>query len=240
MTILFISDLHLDSNQPDIAAIFLNFLSTQARECEALYILGDFFESWIGDDDNNAFHQKIISALKELNYAHIPVYLMVGNRDFLLGKQFAKETGCQLLTDPSIVDLYGVRTLIMHGDTLCVNDKNYLRFRSVVRNSFVQSLFLALPLFLRRKIASFLRKKSLGKKKPMEIMDADASAIKKVMQKHHVSLLIHGHTHRPTIENFVVDGKEHTRIVLSDWHQKGNVLVCEKNGEKRLEYFLIR
>src|SRR3989338_620425 len=157
--ILFISDLHLQATEPQIAELFLQFLQQQASQAQALYILGDFFETWSGDDDQTSFHQTIQLALKTLT-THVPVYIMHGNRDFLLGERFMATTGCQLLADPTKIQLFGVPTLLMHGDTLCTADIRYQRFRRLVRQNWLQKLFLLLPLSLRRGVAKRLRASS--------------------------------------------------------------------------------
>jgi len=231
MSILFISDLHLDPEEPATVQIFLNFLQTQVRQAEALYILGDFFEVWIGDDDHTSFNQKIAAALKTLVTQGTAVYFMPGNRDFLLGKDYLQPLGCQLLTDPTLIDIYGVPTLLMHGDTLCTDDIRYLRFRRIVRNRWCQRLFLALPLSWRKKIAYQLRQQS---QRTQMLADATMHEIKRVMEQYKASLLIHGHTHRPSIQYFDLNDQKVCRIVLSDWHNSGNVLACYPNGEYRL------
>lgn len=232
MTTLFISDLHLDAKQPEMTAIFLNFLQKHASQAEALYILGDFFEVWIGDDYETELSRKISTALHAVTQKGIPIYIMHGNRDFLLGTEFMRATGCQLLPDPTVIDLYGRPTLLMHGDTLCIDDHAYQRFRQQVRDPVKQSIFLQLPLTLRRGIARFLRWQSQRKGK-QDYIDANSAEIKRVMLAHNVDFLIHGHTHRPCIQYFELEEKSALRIVLSDWDNKqGSVLVCEPQGQK--------
>jgi UDP-2,3-diacylglucosamine hydrolase len=235
---LFISDLHLDPTSPQQIKWFLNFCETQAIKADALYILGDFFEAYLGDDEKSEFHSTLIEALKNLT-SHLPVYFMRGNRDFLVGKKFLKQTGCQLLIDPIVIDLYGCPALLMHGDTLCTDDIDYLRFRTRTQNVFYQKLVLACPLFIRRKMAQGLRKRSKKHTSSVkkEIMDTNPQEIRRVMKEHHVSLLIHGHTHRPCMEYFELEGKKACKIVLSDWHNKGNFLICREDGERELQYF---
>ncbi len=238
MYTLFISDLHLDPGHPELTAIFLNFLNTQARQADALYILGDFFEVWLGDDDQNAFTATLSHALKALTQSGVPVYLMAGNRDFLLGQGFAQPSGCQLLADPTVIDLYGTPTLLMHGDILCAQDTDYLRFRRFVRNPVIQWLFLSLPLFIRRKIAAYLRKQSSLKTDSnyLRISDATEAAIQQAIRDHQAELLIHGHTHRPCLELHYAN-LPFKRIVLSDWGGWGNALIYQPDQLYRLVYF---
>lgn len=235
---LFISDLHLSPASSQQIKLFLNFCETQTIKADALYILGDFFEAYLGDDEKSEFHASLIQALKNVS-SRIPVYFMRGNRDFLVGKKFLKQTGCQLLTDPTVIDLYGHPTLLMHGDTLCTDDKDYLRFRTRTQNIFYQKMVLACPLFVRQKMAQGLRKRSMQHTSSVkkEIMDTNPQEISRVMKEHDVLQLIHGHTHRPCMENFELEGKNACKIVLGDWHHKGNFLICEADGEKELRYF---
>lgn len=239
MNTLFISDLHLDTAHPAITQLFLDFLQQQAIHADALYILGDFFALWIGDDNHSAFNQTICNALSTLTRAGVPVYFMHGNRDFLIGEKFLQQTGCQLLTDPTVIDLYGTPTLLMHGDTLCTADSSYLKFRRFVHNPTYQRIFLRTPLWLRKAIARLLRYGSERKQHENQmIMDATPAEIIRVMQQHQVSHIIHGHTHRPSIEYFSLDKQTACRIVLSDWHDNyGNVLICQPDGQRRLVNF---
>lgn len=233
MNTLFISDLHLEPAHPGITQLFLNLLENQASQADALYILGDLFAAWIGDDDINEFNQTIIQALHKLTHKGVPVYFMHGNRDFLIGKKFIEQTGCQFLSDPTIIDLYGVPTLLMHGDTLCTEDKAYLRYRYFAHNAFLQKIFLKLPLAWRKKVARQLSNKS--RNNMPSIMDAVPAEIERVIKQYQVTLLIHGHTHKPAIHSLEWDGQKARRIVLSDWHDdRGSVLVCTADGEHRL------
>jgi UDP-2,3-diacylglucosamine hydrolase len=223
---LFIADLHLQTEEPAITAGFLRFLHGEARSADALYILGDLFEAWIGDDDPNPLHREIACAIKSLADSGVPCYFIHGNRDFLIGKRFATESGMQLLPEEKVLDLYGRRVLIMHGDTLCTDDPGYLAFRAKVHTPWIQKLFLALPLFIRRRIALKMRddSKAANSSKSMEIMDVNAQAVVEVMEKHHVQWLIHGHTHRPDIHTLDANGETAHRVVLGAWHTQGSMV----------------
>jgi UDP-2,3-diacylglucosamine hydrolase len=232
---LFISDLHLEPERPEITRLFCNFLQRHAVQADALYILGDFFATWIGEDDSSDFKKFIIKQLQTLTRQGIAVYFMHGNRDFLIGKQFLAQTGCRFLSDPTVIQLYGVPTLLMHGDTLCTDDSNYLRFRRVARNPLLQRLFLRLPLSWRQKIAQGLRKSS-----SKQLIDATPTEIARVIKRYDVLLLIHGHTHRPAIHYFNLDQQRVCRIVLGDWDDTtGSVLICRPNGQQRLLPFAL-
>lgn len=235
MTTLFISDLHLDGSRPQITELFLKFLQEEAAKASCLYILGDFFEVWIGDDDDDPHHARVMAGLKALTAAGVPVYFMHGNRDFLIGKRLAERTGVQLLTDPKVVDLGGSPTLLMHGDTLCTDDRQYQRARRFLRNGLVQGIYLALPLSLRRRIAAYARAKSKSDTavKAPYIMDVNQRSVESVMAQHGVRRLIHGHTHRPAVHRFKsADGKAMERIVLGDWYDQSSILRWdEKNGD---------
>jgi len=238
MKTLFISDLHLDEQREEITQLFINFLQTKARKAQALYILGDFFEVWIGDDYKNALNSKIIKELNYLTETHgVPVYLMHGNRDFLISKDFEEDTGCQLLTDPTVINLCGQATLLMHGDTLCTEDVEYLAFRLQARDPRYQQQFLTKPLAERLQIALQIRQMSHQKAslKAQDIMDVSQDEVVKVMQKHKVSRLIHGHTHRPQTHQFQIAGHACERIVLGAWEHNGHVLEFDQEGyEARL------
>lgn len=226
MATLFIADLHLQTEEPAITAGFLRFLAGTAREADALYILGDLFEAWIGDDDPNPLHRQIAAALKALADSGIPVYFIHGNRDFLLGQRFARESGMTLLPEEKVLELYGKRLLIMHGDTLCTDDAGYQAFRAKVHQPWLQTLFLALPLFIRMRIAAKMRagSKSANRTKSLAIMDVNPQAVVKVMEKHQVQHLIHGHTHRPDIHALTANGEPAYRYVLGAWHSEGSMV----------------
>lgn len=232
MTTLFISDLHLDATRPHATQAFHDFLEHRAAEADALYILGDLFEAWIGDDDDDRLAGEITHALAQLTSSGVPAWFVHGNRDFLVGESFARQTGVQLLPESSVVELAGESVLLMHGDTLCTNDHDYQEFRSMVRHPKWQAQFLALPLPARRALAAQARdasRLSTGGK-PMEIMDVNASAVAEAMGANGVRRLIHGHTHRPAVHEFELDGEPATRMVLGDWFKRGWALEHDENG----------
>lgn len=231
---LFISDLHLEESRPDITQQFLQFLKTCEATVDALYILGDLFEVWVGDDDETLFHRDIIRALKSATAQGLPIYFLYGNRDFLIGKKFLRETGCQLLADEERIIIYGTPVLLMHGDTLCTHDVQYLKARKKGRNRFLQTLFLFLPLKIRKNFADKMRAKSTlhTRSTTQEMMDVVQEEVARVMQKHTVKYLIHGHTHRPAIHKFSLNKTDATRIVLGAWHQRGNALIWSESGKK--------
>ncbi|ALS97727.1 UDP-2,3-diacylglucosamine diphosphatase [Lacimicrobium alkaliphilum] len=223
---LFIADLHLSEDRPDITAAFDTFMSSQARDAAALYVLGDLFEAWIGDDDTCHFNQHIKQAFRTLTNSGVPVYFIHGNRDFLIGKKFAGETGIQLLPEKQVIDLYGEKVLIMHGDSLCTRDHKYMAFRKKSRGWWWPKLMLALPLWYRRRVAQNARKTSAlhQKNSSEQIMDVTPSEVDRVMTEAGVSKLIHGHTHRPAIHKFQLGDKQAQRIVLGDWYSQSSVL----------------
>ena len=224
--ILFISDLHLDPSETAITDAFLQLLKTDAAQAQALYILGDFFEAWLGDDDLNPFNRQIIQALRKLSDSGVKLFFMRGNRDFLIGKKFAKRAGLNLLADPHVADLFGHRVLLMHGDLLCTQDEKYQAFRKVVNNRFYQFLALRLPLFIRRKIGRKMRAKSKQHhgQVTMAIMDVTPTEVVRVMHDAKTDLLIHGHTHRPAVHTLEVDQKPAKRVVLGAWDQQPQIL----------------
>ena len=229
---LFISDLHLDDGRPQITRLFLDFLQTRACGSDALYILGDLFEAWIGDDDQSAMNTSVCRGLSECAASGTPVFVMHGNRDFLLGEQFATQGNCTLLQDPAPIDLYGIPTLLMHGDLLCSDDTEYQAFREMVRNPQWQAGFLNKPLEDRRDIALEMRALSQEKTggKAESIMDVNPAAVVNVMTENRVPRLIHGHTHRPDIHDLLIAGRPAQRIVLGDWYEQGSVLECSPEG----------
>lgn len=234
MATLFIADLHLQTEEPAITAGFLRFLAGTAREADALYILGDLFEAWIGDDDPNPLHQQIAQAIKAVVDSGVPCYFIHGNRDFLLGQRFAQACGMQLLPQEQVLNLYGRNVLIMHGDTLCTDDAGYQAFRAKVHQSWLQKLFLTLPLFIRRRIAAKMRagSKAANSSKSLSIMDVNQHAVVEAMEKHQVQWLIHGHTHRPAVHELTANNAPAFRAVLGAWHSEGSMVrVSESDVE---------
>ncbi|MGH8428431.1 MAG: UDP-2,3-diacylglucosamine diphosphatase [Gammaproteobacteria bacterium] len=234
MSTLFISDLHLDPMRPRITALFLDFLAGTARNAEALYILGDLFEAWIGDDDPDPHHARVAEGLMAVSATGTPVRFLVGNRDFLLGEDYARRAGMELLAEPVRLDLYGTPTLILHGDVLCTDDTDYQAFRVMVRNGDWQRDFLARPLAERRVLAGQARAESRrrGATKQPEIMDVNAAAVEAAFHAHSVTRMIHGHTHRPAIHRPQVDGAACERIVLGDWYEQGSLLRVDDSGAR--------
>ena len=232
---LFIADLHLCQEEPAITAGFLHFLQREAPHCDALYILGDLFEAWIGDDDPNPLHQQIARALRALP---VPVYFIHGNRDFLIGRRFARASGMTLLPEEQVLTLYGHRLLIMHGDTLCTDDAGYLRFRAKVHNPWIQRLFLALPLWIRKRIAARMRadSKQANQHKSKTIMDVNQDAVAAAMLRQQVPLLIHGHTHRPAIHTLSLKGETAQRAVLGAWHSRGSMIQLDASGIQLIHF----
>ena len=230
--ILLISDLHLEEKRPDITRAFLHFLATRARQAEALYILGDFFEVWIGDDGMTPFQHEIAGALRELSDAGTRIYLMHGNRDFLIGKRFCREAGCILLSDPHKLQMNGEPVLLMHGDRLCTLDVGYMKLRRWLRNPLSLLILRNLPLSTRQKLARKLRNESRAqtRMKASEIVDVTPEEVIKVMAAHGVRTLIHGHTHRPAVHELEVNGQAARRIVLGDWDRQGWALQVDETG----------
>ncbi|WP_189637772.1 UDP-2,3-diacylglucosamine diphosphatase [Thalassotalea sp. HSM 43] len=232
MLTYFIADLHLTQERSDITECFLSFIEEQAPIADRLYILGDFFEYWIGDDDDNPYVLNIAAKLKQLSEKGTEIFFIVGNRDFLIGERFAANCGMTLLPDSKVIDLYGQRALIMHGDTLCTNDIEYQKFRKKSRSWWWQFIIKSLPLKTRRKMAQNYRQKadSSEKMQAKEIMDVSQSEVEAQMREHDIDLLIHGHTHRPNVHQFELDGKPATRIVLGDWYEQGAWLKYTEQG----------
>jgi len=230
--ILLISDLHLEEKRPDITRAFLHFLATRARQAEALYILGDFFEVWIGDDGMTPFQHEIARALRELSKAGIRLYLMHGNRDFLIGKRFCREAGCTLLDDPCTVRMGDDEVLLMHGDSLCTLDVGYMKLRRWLRNPLSLLILRNLPLSTRQKLARKLRNESRAqtRMKASDIVDVTPAEVIRVMARHGVRTLIHGHTHRPAVHELEIDGQPARRIVLGDWDRQGWALQFDGKG----------
>lgn len=233
MTTLFISDLHLSAARPGVTALFLDFLAREARHAEALYVLGDFFEYWIGDEAvQQEEYRPIVAGMRRLAGQGTPIYVMHGNRDFLLGADFERASGARLIPDPSVIDLYGTRTLLMHGDALCTADVEYLAIRKTTRTEEWRRQFLAKSVAERERLARGYREQSrraTAAKLP-EIMDVTPAAVSDAMRRHGVRHLIHGHTHRPGEHAFALDGAPARRFVLGDWYEQGSVLRCDASA----------
>jgi UDP-2,3-diacylglucosamine hydrolase len=231
---LFISDLHLDIQYPLGIETFLKFLKEKASNADALYILGDLFEVWIGDEDLDTNYKSIQKGISDLRNNNTACYFMHGNRDFLVGKRFSDLTGCKILPEEYIIYINEEKILLTHGDLLCSDDKKYLEFRSKVRNQKWVDAFLRKPIRERYLIANDLRKKSYiaMEEKSEEIMDANANTVKKTMTKHNVNIMIHGHTHRPNIHKYKIENQEKTRIVLGAWHDDPKYLIWDDDGYK--------
>ena len=232
MATLFVSDLHLDAAHPEITQQFLGLLAGEARAAEALYILGDLFESWVGDDAADADQTAAIVGIRALTDSGVPCFVMHGNRDFLLGPAFAALSGARLLPDPLIVTLYGEPVLVMHGDALCTDDGAYQRLRATVRDAGWQKQFLALSVRARRALAGAARVGSQTHTAAVAytITDVNPHSVATALRAADVATLLHGHTHRPAIHPLTVDGRACTRIVLGDWHMQGSVLRWDRGG----------
>ena len=226
MRCLFISDLHLDDERPAISRAFFHFLERDAAGADALYILGDFFESWIGDDDSSPLIDAVTQALKTLSERGCRLYFMHGNRDFLVGRDFCEAIGATLLNDPTVIDLDGEPTLLMHGDSLCTGDAEYMQFREMARSPAWQQQVLSKSLDERRALAQQLRMASseANSNKAEDIMDVTPEEVLEQLRQHSCRRLIHGHTHRPARHALTLDGSAAERIVLGDWDQRGWVL----------------
>jgi UDP-2,3-diacylglucosamine hydrolase len=233
---LFISDLHLCASRPHITSAFLHFLKHTAAHASALYILGDLFEYWAGDDDiDDSAHQAVITAFRTLSDSGVKLYFMHGNRDFLISTQFCNAANITLLPDPTLIDLHGKSALLSHGDSLCTDDVAYQQFRLVVRDSKWQTDFLSLPLQSRKNQIESIRLRSEHEKsqKSAEIMDVNDQAVTDLLTTYHYpELLIHGHTHRPNRHHIELDGYTTTRWVLGDWYEQGSYLSCDQYGCK--------
>ena len=232
MSILFISDLHIDENRPEITAQFADFLRTEACAADALYILGDLFESWVGDDAPDPGQRAATDAIRRLTGEGVPCFVMHGNRDFLLGAQFCAASGARLLSDPLIVTLYGEPVLVMHGDALCTDDHAYQRLRATVRDCDWQRRFLSLSVRERRALAGAARTGSQAHTAAVDyaITDVNAESVALALRNSGAATLLHGHTHRPGIHPLTVDGRACTRIVLGDWYSQGSVLRWDSSG----------
>lgn len=226
MTALIISDLHLDSSRPRIVDSFVAFVRGEARHADSLYILGDLFEAWIGDDAVDDTAQVVAEALAELRLSGVPCFFLHGNRDFLVGDGYARRARLTLLPDPAVIDIEGERTLVMHGDSLCIDDLPYQAFRRQSRDPRWQREFLSRPVAERREFAARARAESSRYTGSVEesITDVNGDAVAVALRAHAVQRLVHGHTHRPAIHALDIDGRAAERIVLGDWYEQGSVL----------------
>ncbi len=232
MATLFIADLHLSAERPETIRLFLDFLENEARGAEALYILGDLFEAWLGDDLIPPEYTPVLNTLRALNEGGTAVFVMHGNRDFLLGKEFERITGCRLIDDPLLIDLHGTPTLLMHGDLLCTDDLPYQTMRQQLRNPAWIETFLAKPAEERIAFARGLRERSrqeTGEKTEI-IMDVNPQAVADILEEHQVTRLIHGHTHRPATHHHELPAGSATRYVLPEWNEHGGTLRCDAEG----------
>ena len=241
MTTLFISDLHLDAERPAITELFGRFLREEARGADALYILGDLFEAWVGDDDPSETGARVAEGLRAVAAAGTPVHFIRGNRDFLLGDAYARRAGMAVLPDPAVVTLYGTPTLLMHGDTLCTDDAAYQAFRAQTRHPQWQAQFLAQPLAARLAFAQAARAASKAHQAGLQgagtmeaITDVAPSTVDATLVRYGIDTIIHGHTHRPAVHALDIEGRPCQRIVLGDWYEQGSVLRVDADG-RRLE-----
>ena len=239
MTTLFISDLHLDSTRPAITELFLTFLREQARTADALYILGDLFEAWIGDDTPSPVADAVAAALRALADSGVRVYFMPGNRDFLVGADYASRAGFRILPDPTVIDLYGRPVLLLHGDLLCTDDTAYQAFRTQTRDPAFISQFLSQPLAARIAFAQQARAASQARQSELKqasdtqfesITDVAPAEVESWFTRYGIERMIHGHTHRPAIHTLTVAGVPRTRVVLGDWYEQGSVLRVDVDG----------
>ncbi len=234
MATLFISDLHLEPGRPEIGEQFLAFLAGPAREADALYSLGDLFEAWVGDDDPNPYYAGMKTALRELVDTGVPVFFMHGNRDFMIGNDFAAETGITLLEDPYTLDLYGDKVLLSHGDAMCTDDVEYQQVRAMTRNPEWQAMMLQKSVEERIAFAVQAREQSAvhGAMKSEDIMDVNQGAVEATIREHGCDILLHGHTHRPAVHPFHVDDRPVHRIVLGDWYEQGSMVEWDADGPR--------
>lgn len=232
MTTLFISDLHLDAESPEIAEQFLGLLESEALGADALYILGDLFESWIGDDDPNEHYATIKQAMRKLGDQGVPVYFMHGNRDFMIGEDFAAETGVTILPDPYVLDIHGSSVLLSHGDAYCTDDVEYQAVRKMARDPQWQAMMRTKSIAERLAFAAQARATSMahGGAVNEEITDVNGDAIEQALRDANVRMMLHGHTHRPHVHSLTVDEQECTRIVLGDWFERGSVVRWDEDG----------
>ena len=234
MATFFISDLHLEADRPEIGEQFVAFLAGPAREADALYILGDLFEAWVGDDDPSSYYADMKAAIREVSESGVPVYFMHGNRDFMIGERFAEETGVTLLPDPYPVELHGEKVLLSHGDYLCTDDVEYQKVRAMTRDPGWQAMMMEKPLEERLAFARQARATSKARSASMteEIADVNEDAVEEAVREHGVDVLLHGHTHRPAVHPFHVDERPVHRIVLGDWYEQGSMVEWDEDGPR--------
>ena len=234
MTTLFISDLHLEAGRPEIGEQFLSFLAGEATRAEALYILGDLFEYWVGDDDPNPHYAVMKRAIRQLADRQVPICFMHGNRDFMIGAQFAEETGVMILDDPETIELHGKKVLLSHGDALCTDDEHYQRMRLMTRDPEWQAMMRGKPLAERIAIAEAARQHGQEYNATVddEITDVNQDAVVDTFRHHDVEILLHGHTHRPAIHDINLNDRIVQRIVLGDWYEQGSVVRWDENGPR--------
>lgn len=234
MATLFISDLHLEPGRPEIGEQFLDFLQGPARDADALYILGDLFEAWIGDDDPNPYYAQMKTAIRELSDSGVPVFFMHGNRDFMIGETFAAEAGITLLSDPHPLQLYGEKVLLSHGDAMCTDDVEYQQVRAMTRNPDWQAMMLSKSIEERIAFAAQARAQSLARSETMteEIADVSQDAVQQTIRESGADILLHGHTHRPAVHPFHVDERPVHRIVLGDWYEQGSMVEWDEDGPR--------
>ena len=239
MTTLFISDLHLDASRPAITDLFGAFMQREARDADALYLLGDLFEAWVGDDDPSETGAYVAARIREVVDAGVPVFFIRGNRDFLVGDTFARRAGMRILPDPAVIMLYGKPALILHGDLLCTGDTAYQAFRAQTRNPAWQAQFLAQPLAARLAFAAQARAASQAHQGGMKqddkatfetLTDVAPATVAATFAQFGIDTMIHGHTHRPAIHDLVASGRDCRRVVLGDWYEQGSVLRVEPDG----------
>ena len=238
---LIISDLHLSAQRPDLCQAFVQFCQQQAREVDSLYILGDLCDAWVGDDDDSEVANLVRETLSALSAAGTRVFLMTGNRDFLMGQQLANECGINLLEDPSVATLGGQKVLLMHGDSMCTQDSEYMAFRAKIRNPATQQMLLSKSLEERRGIAQMLRSqsKSANASKAEDIMDVTSSEVIDVLESHQTHILIHGHTHRPAIHELTLSNDQAAkRYVLGDWDKQGWMIKASDNTLELINFDL--
>lgn len=236
---LFIADLHLDERHKLSTKCFINFIDQQAQKADALYILGDFFELWIGDDHETPFNKEIKNSLISLSEKNIPIFFVPGNRDFLVGKKFAQETGCKILPQNTVIPLYGDKVVLLHGDGLCTHDLKHMKFRRLTQNPFIRSLFLALPLSIRKKIGLKMRATSRKHHSSVsnELLQVNEMEVSKLLEENQVNYMIHGHIHEPKIFHYTIKNQPAERIVLGSWEQQGCALKWFEDGKKEMYFF---